>query len=144
MSAYRSGNNSLAQGYMALVGVVLVVAGLLGFISNPIVGAGPAGNGTDVILATNGVHNIVHLLTGVLALYIAFGLSGEAQATGTIAFGVLYVVILVAVLVSPDLFGLFRPVPANTPIHVLHAALALVSLGVGYLARGGAATVATR
>ena len=28
----------LAKGYAALVGVVLVVVGLLGFISNPIVG----------------------------------------------------------------------------------------------------------
>jgi hypothetical protein len=49
-------------------------------------------------------------------------------------FGILYVVIFVAVLVSPSLFGLFS-VPANAVVHVIHAALAVVSLGVAYMAR---------
>jgi hypothetical protein len=47
---------------------------------------------------------------------------------------VLYAVIFIAVLVSPTLFGLFS-VPANAALHVIHAALAVVSLAVGYMAR---------
>ncbi len=138
------GNYGLAKSYAAIIGVVLVAAGLLGFIQNPIVGPGPNSNGTDVILAANAVHNIVHLVTGALALYIAFALSGEAQAKGVIGFGILYVVILVAVLLSPTLFGLFDPVPANMPIHLLHAFLAITALAVGYMARGSTSSVATR
>lgn len=138
------GNYGLVKSYLALVGVVLVVAGLLGFISNPIVGAGANGDGSGVLLATNSIHNIVHLATGLLALYIAFGLSGAAQLQGLLAFGVLYVIIFLAVLISANLFGLFNPVTANVPIHVLHAALAVTGLGVWYMARGSTSTAYTR
>ena len=125
----RSGN--LVQGWMALAGIVLVAVGLLGFIDNPLVGGAE-----NALVRTNAVHNIVHLATGLLALYIAFGLRGETQANGAIGFGVLYVVIFLALIVSPTLFGLFADAPARANEHVIHAALAIVSLGVGYLARG--------
>jgi len=143
MRAYRVGNYGLAQGYAALVGVVLVVVGLLGFIGNPIVGD-PA-NGP--IFVTGTVHNVVHLATGLLALYIAFGLSGETQANGVIGLGILYVAVLILTLISPNLFGILGNSPTfnvNAADHLLHAALAIVSLAVGYLARGGTGTVATR
>jgi hypothetical protein len=90
------------------------------------------------------VHNIVHLATGSLALYIAFGLSGTQQANAFLGFGILYVVLFMAVLFSPTLLGLFDPIEANVPIHVLHAGLAIVGLGVGYMARGSTSSVATR
>jgi hypothetical protein len=130
-------NSSLAKSWIALAGVVLVAVGLLGFISNPIVG-----EADNAILPTDSLHNIVHLATGLLALYIAFGMSGASLVNGVIGFGVLYAVIFVAVLISPTLFGLFS-VESNVAIHVVHAALALVSLAVGYMARGstGSATV---
>jgi hypothetical protein len=51
--------------------------------------------------------------------------------------GILYVGNFVLNLVTPNLFGIFS-VPANTPIHVVHAAVAVVSLGVGYMARTAA------
>jgi uncharacterized membrane protein HdeD (DUF308 family) len=122
-------NSALAQSWMALAGIVLVAVGLLGFIDNPIVGSS-----ANALLTTDTLHNVVHLVSGALALYIAFGLRGDSQANATLGFGVLYAVIFVAVLVSPDLFGLFS-VPANAPLHVIHAALAVVSLAVGYMAR---------
>lgn len=121
--------SSTARSWMAVAGIVLVAVGLLGFIPNPLVG------GADSLLPTDAVHNIVHVATGALALFIAFGLRGENQVNATIGFGVLYLVVFVAVLVSPNLFGLFQ-VPANAVLHVIHAALAVVSLAVGYMARG--------
>lgn len=129
-------NNSLAMGWAAVAGVVLVLAGALGFLNTPI-----AGSGENALLRTDTVHNIVHLLTGLLALGIAFGLKGEQQVNAVIGFGVLYVIIFVAVLVSPTLFGIFS-VPANGPINVVHAAVAVVSLGVGLMARGGSTATA--
>jgi hypothetical protein len=130
-------NYSLAKWWIALAGIVLVAVGALGFITNPIVG-----QGDGAILPTDALHNVVHLATGLLALYIAFGTSGASLVNGVIGFGVLYVVIFVAVLLSPTLFGLFS-LGANAAIHVVHGALALVSLAVGYMARGstGPATV---
>lgn len=138
------GNYGMVKGYAALVGVVLVVSGLLGFINNPIVGPGPNGDGTGVILAANTIHNTVHLAMGALALYIAYGLSSSAQANGVIGFGVLHVIILVLLLISPTLFGLFGNIPANIGDHVLHVVLGVVSVAVGYMARGSSATAYTR
>lgn len=127
--------NSIVQGWAALAGIVLVAVGLLGFVDNPLVG--PA----DALIPTGTVHNLVHLVTGLLALYIAFGLRDSAQISGVMGFGILYVVIFVAVLLSPTLFGLFDQ-PANVYLHIIHAALAVVSLAVAYMARSN--TMATR
>ena len=129
-------NNSLVMGWAALAGIVLVLAGLVGFLNTPL-----AGSGDNALLRTDSVHNIVHLLTGLLALGIAFGLKGQQQVNAVIGFGVLYVIIFVAVLASPTLFGIFS-VPANAPINVVHAAVAIVSLGVGLMARGGSTATA--
>lgn len=128
---------NIAQGWMALVGLVLLAAGLVGFLNTPL-----AGSSANALLATDTVHNVVHLLTGLLALGIAFGLKGETQINAVIGFGVLYAVIFVAVLVSPTLFGLFSAA-ANAPIHVIHVAVALVSLAVGLMARGGSTQTAS-
>jgi hypothetical protein len=123
----------LAKGYSALVGVVLVVVGLLGFIGNPIVGE-PASN---PLFLTGTIHNVVHLGTGLLALYIAYMLTGVNQANGVIAFGVLYIVILVLTLISGNLFGILGndSYKVNTLDHVLHGVLGVASLAVGYMAR---------
>src|SRR5918997_2716101 len=127
-------NNNLVQTWMTLAGIVLVAVGLLGFINNPIVGADP-----NALVQTNTLHNIVHLATGLIALYIAFGLHGENQANAAIGFGVLYVVILLALIVSPTLFGLFADAPADINEHLIHVTLAVVSLAVGYMARNRSA-----
>ena len=129
-------NTNTTMAWATLAGIVLIAAGLIGFLNTSIVG-----DSAGALVRTDAVHNIVHIVTGALALYIAFGLRGEAQATAVLGFGVLYVIIFVAVLVSPTLFGLFK-VEANAAIHVIHAAVALVSLAVGYMARGGASVMA--
>jgi uncharacterized protein DUF4383 len=129
-------NTNTAMGWAALAGIVLVAAGLLGFLNTSI-----AGDSAGAILQVDAIHNIVHVVTGLVALYIAFGLRGEQQVNAVIGFGILYVIIFVAVLASPNLFGIFK-VSANAPIHVIHAAVAVVSLAVGYMARGGSSATA--
>lgn len=126
------GNGGLVRGWMTLAGVVLVAIGLLGFVDNPIVG-----KAANALLPTDNTHNMVHLFTGLLALYIGLRLRGQNQVSGVLGFGILYVVIFLAVLITPDLFGFFE-VDANAVLHVIHAALAIVSLAVGYLARNSA------
>jgi hypothetical protein len=127
-------NDSLAQSWITIAGVALIAAGLLGFIDNPIVGSR-----SDALFQTGTVHNLVHVVTGLLALWIGFGLKGEMQANGVIGFGILYAVVFVVLLVSGNLFGLFQ-YPANAGDHVLHGALAVVSLAVGWMARNAATT----
>jgi hypothetical protein len=129
-------NSNTSMMWATLAGIVLVAAGLLGFLDTSLVGSG-----SGALIATDNVHNIVHLVTGLIALYIAFGLKGQQQATAVLGFGILYVVILVAVLLSPTLFGIFS-VAANGAVHVIHAVVAVVSLAVGYMARGTATAMA--
>ena len=118
---------SFAKTYITVIGVVLVVSGLLAFIDNPLFGP-------DAVFATDALHNIVHIVTGGLALAIGFGRSGEALARGVIGFGWLYLVLFVVLLVSPTLFGLLT-VEVNLADHVLHAGLGVLSLLVGMGAR---------
>ena len=129
-------NTNTAMGWAALAGIVLVAAGLLGFLNTSLVG-----EADGALLRTGTVHDIVHLATGLLALFIAFGLKGEQQVNSVLGFGILYVVILVAVLLSPTLFGLFS-VAASPALHVIHGAVAAVSLAVGYMARGASSVLA--
>ncbi len=129
-------SNSTAMGWAALAGIVLVGAGLLGFLNTSLVG-----EADNTLVRTGTVHNIVHLLTGLVALYIAFVLKGEQQVNAVVGFGILYVITFVAVIASPTLFGLFS-VPANSAVHVIHAAVAVVSLAVGYVARGATPAMA--
>jgi hypothetical protein len=120
--------------FAAILGAVLVLVGLLGFIGNPIVGE----PGSNPLFVTGTVHNIVHLLTGAAALYIAFGMSAAQRPMGLIGLGVAYGAVLVLTLVSGNLFGLLGndAYKVNTMDHVLHAVLAAASIAVGYWARG--------
>lgn len=128
------GSMSLPKSWATLAGVVLVLIGLLGFVENPIVGTAEG-----ALVPANALHNIVHLATGVIALWIAFGLRGVQQANALAAFGVLYLVVLVATIISPELFGLFAGYGANAVEHVIHGVLGIVSLGVGWMGRSSAA-----
>src|SRR5262245_21967590 len=56
------------------LGVVLIVLGLLGFVSNPLVGAPSARWGTPLLL-TGDSHDVVHLVGGAVALHAALGMS---------------------------------------------------------------------
>ena len=128
------GELGLARGYAALIGVILVVVGVAGFFDNPIVGDPDAAP----LFVTGTVHNMVHLATGFLALYVAFATVGRAQATAVIGFGVLYLVIAGLLFLSPNLFGVLGPSPgynANAMDQLLHLALGFVSIAVGVVAR---------
>jgi hypothetical protein len=129
-------NRRTVMAWATLAGIVLVAIGLLGFLNTAFVGEA---DGT--LVRTGTVHDLVHLVGGLVALSIAFGLTGERQANAVLGFGIGAAVILVAVIVSPTLFGLFS-VPASPAVHLLHAALAVGSVAVGYTARGTFPTVA--
>ena len=124
-------NVRLARSWLYLSGVILIAVGLLGFFSNPLVGP-------DGLVATDNPHNIVHILTGLLALGLAYGMRDNV-AMATMLFGALYLIVFVVTIISPTLFGIFT-VEVNAIDHVIHIGLAIVSLALGYMARGSAAT----
>jgi hypothetical protein len=124
-------NESLARYWMIIAGVALLGAGLLGFVpGNPIASSDPS-----ALFRVNAAHNVVHILTGLVALAIAFGTRGRDLGTATMGFGALYAIVAVLLLVDPTMFGVFSDAPTNAADHVLHIALAVVSLALGYMAR---------
>jgi hypothetical protein len=75
----------------------------------------------------------VHILTGAVALAIGGLMRGRDLGRAAIAFGVAYALVLVATLISPDLFGIFEE-PVNAADHGLHLVLAAGSIAAGWAA----------
>lgn len=102
-------------------GFVFLAIGLLGFVPNPIVGS-------DAFFEANALHNIVHLLSGVVAL--GAGYSSESYSQGyNVGFGSVYALVtllgFLGVGFVVDLLAL------NMADNVLHLLITAVLLGVG-------------
>jgi hypothetical protein len=117
------------------LGIGLIVVGLLGFTSNPIVGAPSAAWGEPLFL-TGSAHDVLHLVAGAVILYGALGLTASRRANLLIGIGVAWLVMFLLCLVSGDLFGLLA-YPVNLPDQLLLLVIGGVSVGVGYLSRSG-------
>ena len=99
---------------LALVfGYVFLLVGILGFFSNPIVG--PTG-----LFLTDLNHNIVHLLSGVVFLWVGYAAASKAGMVMKI-FGVVY--LLVALLgfmqSGTSLLGILQSNMNDTWLHVV-------------------------
>ncbi len=104
-----------------VIGVVLTLVGILGFFNDPVLG----------LFDVNAAHNIVHLATGLIALYIGFGAAQYAVDFNK-WFGVIYIVIGVAGFI-PGLQGLLASLlEVNMADTLLHLAIGLVLAGVGF------------
>lgn len=110
---------SVKNGVMFL-GIVFLATGLLGFFNNPVLG----------LFAVDALHNIVHLVSGAVAIFMA--MSGESGARQFAkVFGVIYAVVAVLGLIVPGdtFFGLMAD---NLADNLLHLVLAAAFLVMGY------------
>jgi hypothetical protein len=105
-----------------VLGIVFVIAGALGFIPNPIVGA----NG---IFLTNHTHDWVHIGSGIVLLLGAYSPMGASLALRVI--GIIYAIVAVLGFVMPGgmLLGM---IAMNMADHWLHVVLAIVILYAGF------------
>ena len=114
-------------------GVVLLAVGILGFIP----ALTPEGRLLGVF-AVDGIHNIVHIATGVAALLCGMASEGAARTFFKV-FGVVY--LLVAVLGifhgNDPLLGIMAH---NVADMFLHFAIAALSLYLGFMHRPAAQT----
>lgn len=103
-------------------GIVFILAGFLGFVSNPLVG--PHG-----IFAVNLAHNLVHIGTGAVFVGAALRFADKADLVFK-AVGTAYVVVTVAGFLTSGnmLLGL---VHINDADRWLHLGLAVVILAAG-------------
>jgi hypothetical protein len=110
----------MRQNILLVLGVVFILVGILGFVNNPVVG----------IFAVNSIHNLVHLVSGILAVIFA-RMSDSAARRFSQVFGIVY--LLVAVLgfiMGPGL--LLGLVELNMADNFLHVVLAAVFLWLGF------------
>ncbi len=108
--------------YAMIIGAVLVLLGLVGFVNHPILG----------IFGVNVAQDVLHLVGGAVIIWFAYQGSGK---TTNMWVGI--VALLVGVLWfipgtggdSGLLYGIFG---INAAISYLHVAVGIVSLGVSY------------
>ena len=109
-----------------LFGVVFLLVGILGFV--------PAVTKDQMLLGifhVNAAHNVVHLLSGAVALFCGMS-SVSASRMYFRIFGVVYAAVAVMGFMMGDtlLLGL---ISNNTAVTWLHVAIAAVSLLLGFM-----------
>jgi hypothetical protein len=111
--------NLLVKPLTGILGLVLTIVGIAGFFV--------AGNLLGFEVDTT--HNIVHLLSGLVALF-AFSSSQLYSRWYLIVFGLVYgLVTVIGFTMGGDILGLFH---VNAADNYLHLAIAAVCLIVGF------------
>jgi Domain of unknown function (DUF4383) len=124
-------SRSPAQVFALAIGATLVVAGIAGFFYNASFGTG---DGTDRdallgILDVNGWHNVVHVLTGAIGLFVAGAYDGAR--TYALGFGAIYLVVALLGFVAGDGDEILNLIPVNTEDNVLHLLIGFAGVGAG-------------
>ena len=127
-------DRTTAQLFAYLIGAILVVVGLVGFIVDASFDTGSTIQGDKLLglFEVNGIHNLVHIASGLLLLAVA-PKRASAKA-GVIAFGVVYgVVTLIGLIDGETVLGL---IPVNGSDNVLHIILTAGALFIGLMSPG--------
>ncbi|CAN5738042.1 hypothetical protein BH11PAT2_BH11PAT2_00220 [soil metagenome] len=126
----------MAKKLAVLFGIVFVLVGVLGFIPNPLVGS--AG-----LFQTDVLHNIVHVLIGVVLLIVAMS-APEKSSLWLKIFGVIYLLLAVlGFILNPGGGMLLGLVLMNTADHWLHVVLGVVLLIAGIVSNKPAMAVSS-
>ena len=111
----------MAKKFAMIFGWILLVLGLLGFFSNPIIGGA-----VGAWFAADAAHNIVHLLTGIIFLWVAYGAMDKAGTTLKV-FGVIYLLLAIVGFFSGagKALGLIMVNGADNWLHLIFGLLFL-------------------
>jgi hypothetical protein len=119
--------NNTAKLYAQVLGVVLTLVGILGFVP----GLAPNGNLLG-IFAIDPLHNVIHLLSGVGGLVAGFTAAGRYARLYAGVFGAAYALVtIVGFIQGTTVLGL---VSVNAADNVLHLLIAVTSLAVYFMA----------
>ncbi len=119
----------MAKKIAVVFGVVFVLVGILGFIPNPLVGA--AG-----LFETNMLHDLVHLLFGIILLVVAFKAPGKSGLWLKILGAVYLLLAILGFVMVPEGGELLGIVHTNDADHWLHIVLGIVLLAAGFMGKG--------
>lgn len=127
----------MAKLYATVLGAVLTLVGILGFIP----GLAPSGNLLG-IFAIDPLHNVIHILSGVVGLAAAFTAGAKYARLYAGVFGVVYgLVTIIGFIQGTTVLGLIH---VNLADNVLHLLITVASLGVFFITRPSSKVAAAR
>ena len=122
---------SPASLYALVVGAVLLIVGIIGFVYTASFGSPGDVDAVFGILDVNAWHNIVHIATGALGLLL-FRTAAREYALG---LGAVYVFVAIWGFIIGDGESILGFIPSNTEDNVLHLVIGLAGLGAGLATR---------
>lgn len=105
-----------------IVGTIFVLIGILGFI--PSVTSGGYLFGIFMVSTT---HNIIHLLTGIIACMSAKSASGAKKYF--VIFGIIYLLVAILGFMGESVLGL---ITVNSADNILYIVIAIIFLALGF------------
>jgi hypothetical protein len=125
----------MAKTICTFLGVVFILVGLVGFAKHDLLGA-----------HLSAAHNVVHLVSGALALYLGLKGSLSAAKMFCIIFGAVYLLLGICGFLlgtGPDKMLAVAPgtLEFGTMDHIIHVALGIIFLIGGFITKSG--TVST-
>jgi len=120
----------MAKKIALTVGIIFIIVGILGFISNPLVGDG-------ALFHTDHTHDAVHLITGIVILIAGMGSAQAARMTLKVV-GVVYLLVAIIGFFSLGEDGtgsVLGLIGINSADNWLHVVLGVVLLALGF--KGG-------
>jgi hypothetical protein len=113
----------MAKTICKILGVVFLLVGVAGFAAPDLLGA-----------HLTPPHNVVHIVSGVIALYFGFAGTLSGARTFSLVFGVVYLALGILGLAmgeAPDRTWMVGPLHFGTSDHAIH-----ILLGAAFLAGG--------
>jgi hypothetical protein len=120
-----------AQVYALVIGATLVVAGVVGFFYNASFSTGDSVERGAVlgILDVNGWHNLVHIASGAIGLFLV-GSYGGARAYA-LGLGAVYLIVAALGFIAGDGDEILSLIPVNTEDNLLHLLIGIAGIGAG-------------
>ncbi len=110
----------MAKAYSVLVGIILLVVGVVGFLRTELFG-----------LQFHPAHNVIHLVTGLLGLWAGLGKSPNGARIFAQVFGVVYTLVAIAGFAGIRDLGSIK-LGLNLNYNVIHLAVGLLGLLAGF------------
>jgi hypothetical protein len=122
----------MANKLALVLGIILVLVGVLGFVPNPVVGIG-------AIFHTNMVLNIVYIVLGIVLVGCALRMPAQASLWLKVV-GVVYLLMAVlGFLMVPSGGAILGLVETSMATHLLHAVVGVVLVVAGFVGKGAQA-----
>lgn len=125
----------MAKTLAMVFGIIFVLLGVLGFVPNPLISA-------DGLFVVNTMHNLIHLVTGLILLGVAF-MAADKSGLWLKILGVVYLLLAVLGFVMMPSGGTLLGADMNMSDHWLHVVLGVVLVAAGFMAKDSSAHMPT-